>query len=73
MIEMARRARPAKIQPARKLAFVGFVHGADFEEGYMSGGETSIYSCDESSTGKTESIYKLQDGGLGAVSMATLF
>ena len=34
----------------------------------MSGGETAIYLADESSTGKTNSIYQLQDGGLGGCS-----
>jgi hypothetical protein len=34
----------------------------------VSGGETAIYLGDESSTGETESIYQLQDGGLGGYS-----
>ena len=34
----------------------------------MSGGEMAIYSGDESSIGETESIYQLQDGGLGGYS-----
>ena len=37
-VETARRARPARVQAARKCAFIGFVHGADLEEGSMSGG-----------------------------------
>ena len=34
----------------------------------MSGGETTIYSDDESSTGETNSMYQLQDGWLGGCS-----
>jgi hypothetical protein len=34
----------------------------------VSGGETAIYLGDESTTGETESIYQLQDGGLGGYS-----
>nr|XP_020162985.2 wiskott-Aldrich syndrome protein homolog 1-like [Aegilops tauschii subsp. strangulata] len=67
-IETARCTRPAKVQPIRKCPFVGFVHGEDLEEGSMSGGETTMYSGEESSTSETESIYQLQDGGLGGCS-----
>ena len=45
-----------------KRAFVGVIHGGDHEDGSGSGGETVIYSSDESSTGETESLYQLQDG-----------
>ena len=41
------------------------MHGAEFDEGSMSGGETTIYSDGESSTGETNSVYQLQDGRLG--------
>ena len=34
----------------------------------MSGGETTIYSGDESSTGETNSMYQLQDDSLGGCS-----
>ena len=51
-----------------KHAFVGFIHGAEFEEGSVSGGETDIYSDGESSTGNTTSLYQLQDGKLGGCS-----
>ena len=44
IIETAQCARPAKVQAAVKHAFVGFIHGAEFEEGSVSGGETTIYS-----------------------------
>ena len=44
------------------------VHGAEFEEGSMSGDETAIYSDGESSTGATTSLYQLQDGRLGGCS-----
>ena len=39
---MARRTRPAKVQPARKCAFIDFIYGMDLEESSMSGGETTI-------------------------------
>jgi hypothetical protein len=57
IVETAQHARPARVQPCRKHAFVGFVHGADLAEGSKSRGKTAIYSGDESSTGETESIY----------------
>ena len=31
IIETAQRARPARVQPAMKRAFVGFTHGAELE------------------------------------------
>ena len=65
---MAQRARPARVQPARKHAFVGVIHGAESEVRSASGGETVVYSDDESSTGETESLYQLQDGRLGGCS-----
>ena len=70
---MDQRARPARVQPSRKHVFVGFVHGADLEEGFAYGGETTIYSGDESSTEETESIYQLQDGGVGAIPIVIVF
>ena len=57
IIETAQRARPARVQPAVKHAFVGFIHGSEFEEGSVSSGETAIYSDGESSTGETNSMY----------------
>ena len=51
-----------------KRAFVGFIHGAEFEEGSRSGGETTIYSDAMSSAGETDSLYQLQDGMLGGCS-----
>ena len=51
-----------------KRAFVGFIHGAEFEERSVSGGETAIYSDGGSSTGDTNSNYQLQDGRLGGCS-----
>ena len=65
IIETAQRARPARVQTTVKHALVGFIHGAEFEEGFVSGGETTIYSDGESSTGETNSMYQLQDGRLG--------
>ena len=68
IIEMAQSARPAKVQTTMKHAFVGFTHGVNLEEGSVSSGDTTIYSGDESSTSKTNSIYQLQDGGFGGCS-----
>ena len=48
-----------------KRAFVGVIHGGGHEDGSGSGGETVIYSGDESST---ESLYQLQDGRIGGCS-----
>ena len=44
IIETAQRARPAKVQATAKRAFVGFILGADLEEGSVSSGETVIRS-----------------------------
>ena len=52
--EMAQHARSARVQPAMKCAFVGVIHGVESEDRSVSGGETVIYSNDESSTGETE-------------------
>ena len=49
-------------------AFVGCIHGAEPEDRSASGGETIIYSDDESSTSETESLYQLQEGRLGSCS-----
>ena len=50
-----------------KRAFVGCIHRG-ISEGYASDDETTIYSDGESSTGETDSLYQLQDGGLGGCS-----
>ena len=51
-----------------KRAFVGVIHGGESEDRSESGGETVIYSDDESLTGETESLYQLQDGRIGGCS-----
>ena len=51
-----------------KRAFVGVIHGGESEDRSESGGETVVYSGDESSTGETESLYQLQDGRIGGCS-----
>ena len=57
IIEMAQRARSARVKPVMKRAFVGVIHGGESEDRSESGGETVVYSGDESSTGETESLY----------------
>ena len=57
LIETAQRARSTQVKPAVKRAFVGVIHGGDYEGGSAPGGETVVYSDDESSTGETESLY----------------
>ena len=49
LVEMAQRASPARVTPAVKRAFVGFINGAESE--LVSDGETVIYLDGESSTG----------------------
>src|SRR3954463_9274688 len=61
IIETAQRARPARVKPAMKRAFVGVVHGGNHEEESVYD-ETVVYSGDESSTGETESLYQVQEG-----------
>ena len=51
-----------------KHAFVGVIHGGEYEDRSESGGETVVYSGYESSTGETESLYQLQDGRIGGCS-----
>ena len=47
-----------------KHVFVGAIHGAEYEDGLASDGETVVCSDDKSS-GETESLYQLQDGRIG--------
>ena len=68
LVEMAQRVRSARVKPAIKRAFVGVIHGGSYEDGSESCGETVVYSGEESSTGETESLYQLQDGGIGGCS-----
>ena len=67
LVETAQRARPARTLPGLNRAFVGCIHGG-LSEGSASDGETATYSDGESSTGETDSLYQLQDGGLGGCS-----
>ena len=60
IIEMARRASSSPVQPVMKHVFIGVIHGAEYEDGPASDGETVVCSDDESS-GETESLYQLQD------------
>ena len=59
LIETAQRARSARARPAVKHAFMGCIHGVEFSEGSVDGGETAIYSDGESSSGETDSLYQL--------------
>src|SRR4051812_6373589 len=68
LVETAQRARPARVKPVVKRAFVGVIHGGSYEDGSASGGETVVYSGDESSTGETESLYQVQEGRIGGCS-----
>src|SRR3954469_14113755 len=68
LIETAQLARSAQVKPAMKRAFVGVIYGGNHEDGSESGGETVVYSGDESSTGETKSLYQLQDGRIGGCS-----
>src|SRR3954468_3336837 len=65
LVETAQRARSAQVKPAVKSAFIGVIHGGEYEDRSESGGETVVYSSDESSVGETESLYQLQDGRIG--------
>ena len=56
LIETARRARTARVQSAVKHAFVGCVHGGEYSEGSVEGGETAVCSDTASSTGETDSL-----------------
>ena len=68
LIETAQRARPARAQPAVRRAFVGCIHGGEFSEGSVDDGVMAVCSDGDSSTGETDSLYQLQDGGLGGCS-----
>ena len=68
IIETAQRARPARARPAVKRAFVGCIHGGEYSDESVDGGEMAICSDATSSTGETDSLYQLQDGMLGGCS-----
>ena len=51
------RAKPSRAQHVVKRAFVGCIHGGEYSEGSVDGGETAIYSDATSSTGETDSLY----------------
>ena len=61
LVETAQHARSARVKPAVKRAFVGVIHGGEHKDESGYGSETVVYSGDESSTGKTKSLYQLQD------------
>ena len=42
LVETAQCARSARVKPAMKRAFVGVIHGGEYEGGSESGGETFI-------------------------------
>ena len=65
LIETAQRAGSARVQSVVKHAFVGCIHGSEYSEGSMEGGETAICCDTASSIGETDSLYQLQDGMLG--------
>ena len=65
IIETAQRASPSPVQPVARHVFVGVIHGAEYEDGLASDGETVVCFDDESSVGETESLYQLQDGQIG--------
>ena len=56
IIETAQRTSSSPVQPVMKHVFVGAIHGAEYEDGQVSDGETVVCSDDESS-GETESLY----------------
>ena len=68
LIETAQRARSTRVQSVVKHAFVGCVHGGEYTEGSVEGGETAVCSDTASSTGETDSLYQLQDGMLAGCS-----
>ena len=57
LIKTAQRTRPAQAQPAVRRAFVGCIHGGEFSDGSIDGGEMAIGSDVTSSTGETDSLY----------------
>ena len=44
---------------------MGCIHGGEFSEGSVDGGDTAVCSDGELPTGETDSLYQLQDGRLG--------
>ena len=51
-----------QVLPVVKRAFIGVIHGAEYEDRSASGGETVVCFDDKSSSGETGSLYQLQDG-----------
>src|SRR3954470_18926542 len=66
LVETAQRVRSARVKPVMKHAFVGVIHGGESEDRSESGGETVVYSGDESSTGGrvVVSVARWPDRGL---------
>jgi len=60
-VETAQRASFTQVKPAMKRAFVGVIYGGGHEDESERDSETVVYSGDESSTGETESLYRMQD------------
>ena len=73
IIKTAQRARPARNQPVEKCAFMGFIHGAEFEEGSVYGGETAIYSDVSRPQERLLHCISYKTAGLGDVPMAIVF
>ena len=42
LVETAQRARFARVKSSMKRAFVGCIHGGEFDKGSMSDGETTV-------------------------------
>ena len=57
LIETAHRARTTRVQSVVKHAFVGCIHGGEYSEGSVEGGETAVCSDTASSPSETNSLY----------------
>ena len=71
LVETAQRASPARVQPAVKRAFVGFINGAELEP--ASDGEIVATQMTSHPPGRPSHCTNCKMAGLGAVPMATEF
>ena len=57
LIETVQRARPGRVQPVLKRAFVGCIHGEELPEESEVGGEMAVLSDGDSPAGSSDSLY----------------
>ena len=73
LVETAQRARPARVQPVMKRAFVGCIHGEELSEGSGDRGETAVLSDVDCPPTQQIRCTKCKTACSGVVLMAPVF